>query len=328
MRRQGSYLAAVLLGVLVLNQAPRALGQEPQAQATQEPQGEPAVQVDHAERFPDPPVTRQRPLVEVGWKPHWGRANWWDAAAIGTFGALFLLEDALPPERTADWSSPILWDRAVRNALRLEVPEDRIDIASVSDAMMFGSMIHNLIFDNLVIAALVHGDPDVAFQLTVMNLEAYAIALSVTALVKRATGRARPYVESCEQDPLYDPSCNSPGDFRSFFSGHASTTAVGAGLLCAHHTNMPLYDNGPLDVGACALGVVLTLVTGGLRIASDKHWATDVTMGHLVGFASGYLVPTLLYYRAGDDPEPLTGSAMLLPSVGRDSLGLQVTGRM
>jgi membrane-associated phospholipid phosphatase len=34
-----------------------------------------------------------------------------------------------------------------------------------------------------------------------------------------------------------------------------------------------------------------------LRIASDKHWASDVFVGHMIGFTVGYLLPTLIYYK-------------------------------
>jgi membrane-associated phospholipid phosphatase len=34
-----------------------------------------------------------------------------------------------------------------------------------------------------------------------------------------------------------------------------------------------------------------------LRIASDNHWASDVLVGDLMGYLSGYLMPTLLYYK-------------------------------
>src|SRR5690606_36190453 len=74
--------------------------------------------------------------------------------------------------------------------------------------------------------------------------------------------------------------------------------ATGAGLACAHHTHLPLYGGGIADLRACLGAVTLTLTTGALRIASDKHWATDVLTGHLIGFSVGYVLPSLLYYRA------------------------------
>jgi membrane-associated phospholipid phosphatase len=31
-------------------------------------------------------------------------------------------------------------------------------------------------------------------------------------------------------------------------------------------------------------------------MTSDEHWASDVIVGDVVGFAWGYLLPTLVYY--------------------------------
>jgi hypothetical protein len=61
-----------------------------------------------------------------------------------------------------------------------------------------------------------------------------------------------------------------------------------------------LYQNDILDVGTCALAVAGTAVTGAMRIASDNHWASDVIVGHLMGYASGYLLPTVLCGVAAD----------------------------
>jgi hypothetical protein len=33
-------------------------------------------------------------------------------------------------------------------------------------------------------------------------------------------------------------------------------------------------------------------------MTSNQHWATDMIVGDMVGFASGYLLPTLIYHRA------------------------------
>lgn len=276
--------------------------------------------------LPAPPAEEEEPLVEVKWDSRWRRASWLDAGIIAGGGGVFLADMLLiPPEHEADWDGPVLFDTAMRDAVRRKSVGTRGDIARVSDVMMVGSLVHNLVFDNLVVALLLHDEPDVAWQMTVINTEAYSVAFGLTSLVKRATGRARPYVSECATDPDYSPDCNTESDYRSFFSGHATTTAVGAGLLCAHHLNMPLYDSGPLDVGTCAMGIALTVVTGALRIASDNHWATDVAMGHLVGFGTGFLIPTFFFYT---EDEPTERQTVVLPSASEDGLGLKIIGRL
>ena len=259
------------------------------------------------------------------WKASWHRANWIDGAVIvGGFG-LYLADLALIPARdSAVWRGPSLFDEAVRDLLRIRVKGDRGTAATISDVMLTGSLIHNWLFDNLVVALALRGKPDVAWQMSVANAQAYAISFSVTGLVKTAAGRERPYQGECGDDPEYSDDCDQATSYRAFFSGHAGATATGAGLLCAHHTHMPLYDGRILDLGACALGIGMTLLTGAMRISSDKHWATDVLTGHLVGFSSGYLVPTLLYYR--DEEEP--ADTVLLPRISPDGLGVVLMGRM
>jgi membrane-associated phospholipid phosphatase len=115
----------------------------------------------------------------------------------------------------------------------------------------------------------------------------------------------------------------------SFYSGHAAVTATGAGLICAHHTQLSLYQNDLLDQGTCALAVLGTALTGAMRIASDNHWASDVLIGHLMGYTSGYLLPTLLYYKEfrvqpHDHPAPAVYAT--LPMITPESVGVSVLG--
>lgn len=347
-----SPLGAVVLALppLLLLAVP-AQGQQPLPEATEtpeptapeeaQPDARPSLELgDDA----DPslggfPVVSEEPVTHVEWNPRWRKAGFWDTAIVAT-GAIVIISDMQLEygSNSADWSRPVLWDEDVRDALRLDVAGERDTAATISDAMMMGSLIHNVIFDNLVVAWVLHGQPELAGQMSIMNAEAYAIALSLTSIVKSVTSRARPLVEECDADPNYSRDCQSLSRYRSFFSGHAATTAVGAGLLCAHHLNVPLYDDGPLDVGTCVMGIALTMATGALRIASDNHWATDVTAGHLVGFASGFLVPTLLNYREGDHApernrdehgsEAASGHVLLLPRVSESSVGLQLLGTL
>jgi hypothetical protein len=130
----------------------------------------------------------------------------------------------------------------------------------------------------------------------VINSQAYAFTFALNAATKRFSSRARPWVDNCDGDPSGE-SCGTGGRFSAFYSGHAAVTATGAGLVCAHHTQLSLYQNDILDTGACLTAVLGTAVTGAMRIASDNHWTSDVLVGHLMGYASGYLLPTLLYYK-------------------------------
>ncbi|MDD9967028.1 MAG: phosphatase PAP2 family protein [Myxococcales bacterium] len=262
------------------------------------------------------------------WRPHYRRAAPVDVLVMALGGGLYLTDHYLIPWRTrAVWSGPILLDKPVRELSAFEDRDARERSAEVSDWLFAGSVLHNMIFDNLLVAWAVHGEPGTAFQMTVMNLEAYAVAGALTGLVKTAAGRERPFARECRRDPGYTRLCGAPTSYRSFFSAHATTTAVGAGLLCAHHLHMPLYRRRGLDWATCGFGVGMTIFTGALRMTSDRHWLSDVVTGHLVGFAAGYLIPTLFFYEYNDGGRGLSGTrstTTLLPFISGDQIGGQL----
>lgn len=244
-------------------------------------------------------ITPQFPTAQSGlhWHRHWRRVAIPEYVVTGVFAGIALgVELGVKPEERADWNTPILFDDAVRDALRVGSESGRDAAKNWSDALFFFSIAHPLV-DNFVFAWWLRESPQVAWQMFVINAQAYALTLSLNVVTKRLTGRARPWAENCSEDPASDPRCESGDGYRSFYSGHAAVTATGAGLVCAHHTQLSLYQNDYLDAGACAVAVLGTALTGGLRIASDNHWASDVLVGHLMGYLAGYLYPTLMFYR-------------------------------
>ena len=86
----------------------------------------------------------------------------------------------------------------------------------------------------------------------------------------------------------------------SFFSGHTSfafSLAVASGTVAS----MRGYRAAPAVWG---VGLGAAAVTGYLRIAADRHYATDVMTGALVGSALGFAVPYLLHRRGRETREP------------------------
>ena len=244
-------------------------------------------------------ITPQFPTAESGlhWHHHWTTVGIPEYIVTGVVGGLALgVELFVEPEDKADWDQAILFDNPVRNALRFGTASSRETAKDVSDALFYISIAHPLI-DNFVFAWWLREAPQVAWQMFVINAQAYSMTLAINGVTKRLTSRARPWAKDCDVNPESDPRCGSGDGYRSFYSGHAAVTATGAGLICAHHTQLSLYRNDYLDTGACAVAVLGTALTGGLRIASDNHWATDVVVGHLMGYLVGYLYPTLMYYR-------------------------------
>lgn len=267
------------------------------------------------------------------WHQHWSQVGTREYVTIPLLlGATVAFQALVSTERDADWNTPILFDSGVRNALRLSSPGARKTARDVSDALFTISYVHPVLIDNLIVTWGIRQSPGVAWQMFVINAQAYALTYSLNSASKRLTSRARPWVEGCQNDPTGE-SCGSGGAYSSFYSGHAAFTATGAGLVCAHHTQLSLYRNPYLDTGACAVAVLGTAVTGAMRIASDNHWASDVVIGHLAGYVSGYLLPTLLYYKQfrlvphdehpGEPPPP---SFAVLPLLGPDSAQVSIIG--
>lgn len=156
-----------------------------------------------------------------------------------------------------------------------------------------------------------------------VTVETLGLAGAATEAVKHVFHRPRPFVHFCE------PA--APGDLcshdaqQSFFSGHAALAfagAVAAGRMA--------HLRGASNEGAIwASGLTLATSTAVLRVAADKHYATDVLVGLLVGSAAGWWVPSL--HRpppapAGSAQGPVTEVALVrvplrLPALGRSSVG-------
>ena len=277
-------------------------------------------------------ITPEFPRGRSGlhWHGHWGTVGVREYVTVGALavGALGLQLFAPRPSEPR-WEGPILLDEPLRDALRLGSSSSRGTAATLSDVLFVWEVLHPSLIDPLLVAWWQRESPFVAWQMLVIDAQAYGLTLLLNDLAKNVFARARPSLTGadCELDPV--AAACAGGRNLSFYSGHAAVTATGAGLLCAHHTQLRLYQNDYLDTGTCALAVLGTALTGAMRIAADKHWASDVVVGHLMGYASGYLLPTLLYYREfratpHDHPEGPTVAA--LPLVRRDALGVSLLG--
>ena len=119
-------------------------------------------------------------------------------------------------------------------------------------------------------------------------VETVAAQAALNQLVKFAVGRERPFVHVLpdgEKRLTPAPSDNN----LSFYSGHSSlafSLAVGAGTI-AH---LRRYRSEPV---IWAVGLPLAAGAAYLRMAADKHYATDVIVGSIAGAALGFAVPWL-----------------------------------
>lgn len=85
------------------------------------------------------------------------------------------------------------------------------------------------------------------------------------------------------------PARQPDDDNLSFFSSHTSTTSAYAFAVAEVATRRAVRTPLVLALAICAG------LTGYLRIASDRHYLSDVLVGYAVGAAVGTLAPRLLH---------------------------------
>ena len=231
----------------------------------------------------------------LAWNPAWTRFRPVEygltgGAAAGTFALYLAVPDADEPR----WVGGVLLDDTLRRGLRLRSPEARDAARTASDVTALSTVVWAVGVDSVVVPLLRHSS-DVAAQLSAMDAESFALSSLIAPLIFKTAARARPPYADCQRDPSFDPLCRSHTD-ESFPSGHTAVSFTAAGLSCAHHLHAALYGSPVADALACAGTITLAASTGTLRVLGDRHYATDVWVGAIVGFAVGYGVPTLFHY--------------------------------
>jgi membrane-associated phospholipid phosphatase len=139
--------------------------------------------------------------------------------------------------------------------------------------------------------------------------EAAVIAVNIDQVSKLAIARERPDIHALS--PSDRAAHRSAGDNLSFFSGHTALSfalAASAGTVAS----MRKYRLAPL---MWVVGMTLATTSGYLRIAADRHYASDVIIGAVVGSAIGFGIP---YF--GHRPETSSVRLSASPTVGGTSL--------
>ena len=232
----------------------------------------------------------------------WRRAQGADYAAvsIAAAGAIFFEHENGKPVEPA-WTAHNGFDESVRDLLRLESRSARAATHDASNVLM-GIMIAAPVIDSLATLGIRDARWDALWQISMINMESFAFTSLVSSLMQNLIRRERPFVRNCQTD-----DCEGDLENRSMPSGHVAFAFTGAGLLCNHHKYQSLYGDPAADRAACATGIGLAALDGVLRIASDRHYATDVAVGTALGLFSGFVLPRLLHYsrspQAGENPE-------------------------
>lgn len=271
----------------------------------------------------------------VKWSPDWRRVGWPEAGAVvGLTAASVGIAGYWNPPTSASWSTPVLFDLPVRDALRGRTASAQSTAAELSDDLYKGAVFAPYLVDVYLVSLGVHENADVALQMLLIDMQSLGFTGVVSLSTERAVGRARPYTRDCGPDgsvvgengqKLFN-ACGGSGDFQSFYSGHAAATATMAGLTCVHHQHLPLYGGGLADALVCGFMIGVSAATGVARVVADRHWASDVVVGWSVGAFSGYVIPSLLHYGFTSHGGPLAPphAARALPMIAAVPGGLEI----
>ncbi len=256
----------------------------------------------------------------VEWSKSWPRIRVWEAANILVLSVGSGIIHSTPVAEEARWSTPILFDKPLRNLLKSNDREVQRQAALISDFFYRGVVLAPYVIDNYIVAMGVHESADVALEMTLINLQALGMAGVFSLGAEHAIGRSRPYVRDCGPekkgpDKVGFNTCGGIADNQAFPSGHTAAAFTMAALTCVHHQHLPLYGGGVPDALACATMTAAATTTGILRLVSDRHWATDVLAGAAVGIVSGYILPSWLHYGFGKS-KPKESSAIFKTSYG------------
>lgn len=130
----------------------------------------------------------------------------------------------------------------------------------------------------------------------VMYLETLMFAYGIKEFTKFFVTRARPYMyySGYPQDKIDD------GDWcKSFPSGH--TTLAFAGATFASYVFGKYFPDSPWRWVVTGGSYALAVGTGILRMCSGNHFFTDVLTGVAIGTVSGFVIPWIHTFYAGNN---------------------------
>lgn len=292
---------------------------------------EPRPERDLVARIGDALREDARQSGRVRWDPSWPRYRADELVLTLGLGLVIAMAEFLPTRSDPNWSIASDLDVAVQGALGLADPQARAGVALASDLLVTTLILWPLAVDSLLYAGVGEGAWDVAWQLSLISLEVFAINHALNIAIKLLSRRERPIGVHCRERPGYasDPHCQDPPPAESFWSGHVSNAFAGAALVCLHHDVLDLFGDAGADGAACGTALAMASATGLFRIMSDRHWVTDVLTGAVVGSLIGVLVPWLLHYQGGARPALRGTSAppiALAPMLDQNTLGMSAFG--
>jgi membrane-associated phospholipid phosphatase len=152
---------------------------------------------------------------------------------------------------------------------------------------------------SLYLAGKLTGKPKIA-DLGWHGTEAVIFGEAITHLLKGTLGRARPHVSTERpHDFEFGAGFREGSPRRSFPSGHTTTAFAAASAVTAEVTRW--WPQSKWYVGTAMYGGA-TLV-GLSRMYNNKHWASDVALGALIGTFAGMKVVQYTHDHPNNDPD-------------------------
>jgi hypothetical protein len=121
------------------------------------------------------------------------------------------------------------------------------------------------------------GSDDKAKTTFLLSTESFVITGAFVQILKRSTGRHRPYTGD-PHDTWSGPTSNN--EYYSFPSGDASTAFSIASVVAAE------YDNKIVPPIVYGISTLIALE----RVHNNAHWASDVFVGSAIGYFTGKAV--------------------------------------
>lgn len=202
----------------------------------------------------------------------------WDlpVTAAAAAGSLLLSSSLARPGR-CQWCGTNGFDDSARDDLRWSDPAP----ASTASDVLVNGILPVAVLANSFFSARAGGDPRAFWEDSLVIAEAAAVTGLLNAATKDATARRRP-----------NAGLDATGSSNAaFFSGHTSlafSLAAAAGTV----STLRGYPSAPY---VWAGGLTLAAGIGYLRVAGDRHWASDVLTGAGVGGLVGFAVPWLFH---------------------------------
>lgn len=143
----------------------------------------------------------------------------------------------------------------------------------------------------LSVPPLFHAKLSETGTVAVMFIESIFYLSGFTYLTKATVGRKRPYVYNTDLSIQERYSMGGNDAYFSFFSGHTAAAFMAATFLSKVITD--IHGDSIWTKLLWGSSLTVAAMTGYARIKAGKHYPTDVIAGAFVGFAIGYLIPTL-----------------------------------